>query len=294
MSAEIVPSRPLAESATRRPVYAASAALRLVPHLMLFAAILILWETAIATGLITTIMVPRPSAIIGAIIELYITKRTIYGHFFVTLTEAVLGFAIGSAVAVSLAVCSSLSEVFKRYVAPYAIVLNVTPGIALTPIVIAWFGYGMGSKIALAAIISFFPIFVNTLTGLMQFDADREELFHSLGANRLQVFAKLRAPAALPLMFAGLKIGLTTAVIGAVVAEFAQATMGVGVLMSRFSFQLDMASSIATLLSMTAIGLMLFYTMEFLDDRFVFWRRDARMNHVSRAKARAWRTRIGR
>jgi NitT/TauT family transport system permease protein len=264
--------------------------LRAAPHLLLLAAILGAWEGAVATGLITTIMIPRPSAIGGAIIELYVTKGTIYEHFFITLTEAVVGFGIGAAVAIALAVSSSLSETFGRYVSPYAVVLNVTPGIALTPIIIAWFGYGMGSKIALAAVICFFPIFVNTLTGLRQTDEDREELFRSFGASQRQVFMQLRVPAALPLMFAGLKIGLTTALIGAVVAEFAQATAGVGVLMSRFSFSLNMASSLATLLSMTLIGLLLFYTMEFLDDRIVFWRREARMAAVSRARARAWKS----
>jgi NitT/TauT family transport system permease protein len=151
----------------------------------------------------------------------------------------------------------------------------------------------MGSKIALAAVICFFPIYVNTLTGLTQRDEDREELFRSVGASRYQVFRKLRVPAALPLMFAGFKIGLTTALIGAVVAEFAQATAGVGVLMSRFSFQLNMAASLATLLSMTVIGLLLFYAMEILDDRIVFWRRDTRMSAVSRARARAWEARSG-
>lgn len=262
---------------------------RILPHLMLFAALMVLWEWAVASGTIDTIMVPRPSAILGAIVELYVTKGTIYEHFFVTLAEAVFGFLIGAGVAIALAVSSSLSEGFERYVSPYAVVLNVTPGIALTPIIIAWFGYGMGSKIALAAVICFFPIFVNTLTGLRQTDADREELFRSFGATRRQVFLQLRVPAALPLMFAGLKIGLTTALIGAVVAEFAQATAGVGVLMARFSFALDMASSLATLLSMTLIGLLLFYTMEFLDDRIVFWRREARLSAVSRARARAWK-----
>ena len=261
---------------------------RILPHLALLAALLGLWEWAVASGAINTIMVPRPSAIMGAIVELDVTKGTIYEHFFITLAEAVFGFAIGAGVAIALAVSSSLSESFERYVSPYAVVLNVTPGIALTPIIIAWFGYGMGSKIALAAVICFFPIFVNTLTGLRQTDPDREELFRSFGASQRQVFLQLRVPAALPLMFAGLKIGLTTALIGAVVAEFAQATAGVGVLMSRFSFALDMASSLATLLSMTLIGLLLFYTMEFLDDRVVFWRRDARMSAVSRARARAW------
>ncbi len=266
---------------------------RLIPHLVLFAAILIIWEAAVRTGLITSIIVPMPSKIGAAIWELYVAKGTIYKHFFITLTEAVVGFAIGAAVAISLAVFSALSETFKRYVAPYAIVLNVTPGIALTPIIIAWFGFGMGSKIALAAVISFFPIFVNTLTGLIQRDEDREELFRSLGGSERQIFAKLRLPAALPLLFAGLKIGLTTALIGAVVAEFAQATDGVGVLMSRFSFQLNMAASLATLLSMTLIGLILFYSMEFLDDRIVFWRRETRRAAKSRAKTRRWKAQMG-
>ena len=269
-------------------------AVRILPHLGVFAVLIALWETAVATGWITTIMIPRPSAIGAAIIELYVTEGTIYKHFFITLTEAVLGFAIGAAIAIALAVSSALYEPFKRYVTPYAIVLNVTPGIALTPVIIAWFGYGMGSKIALAAIISFFPIFVNTLTGLVQVDEDREELFRSVGANNYQVFRKLRVPAALPLMFAGFKIGLTTALIGAVVAEFAQATDGVGVLMSRFSFQLNMAASLATLLSMTVIGLILFYTMEFLDDRIVFWRRENRRAAASRARARAWEKMLGK
>jgi NitT/TauT family transport system permease protein len=261
---------------------------RLLPHLALFALLVGLWEAAVRTGVIESIMVPKPSAIGAAMVELYVTQRTIWEHFFITLGEAVFGFLIGAAIAVALAVGSSLSDAFGRYVAPYAVVLNVTPGIALTPIIIAWFGYGMGSKIGLAAVLCFFPIFVNTLTGLRQTDPDREELFRSLGATPRQVFLKLRVPGALPLLFAGLKIGLTTALIGAVVAEFAQATAGVGVLMNRFSFALNMASSIATLLSMTLIGLMLFYVMEFLDDRIVFWRRDARMSAVSRARARAW------
>ena len=269
-------------------------ATRALPHLGLFAALILLWEVLVRTGVITSIMIPRPSAIGAAIIDLYFVKGTIWRHFFITLTEAVVGFLIGAIVAVSLAVGSSLSASFKRYVTPYAIVLNVTPGIALTPIIIAWFGFGMGSKMALAAVISFFPIFVNTLTGLTQPDDEREELFRSLGAAHSQIFWKLRVPTALPLMFAGLKIGLTTALIGAVVAEFAQATEGVGVLMNRFSFQLNMGASIATLLSMTLIGLILFYSMEFLDDRTIYWRREERRAAASRARARAWQRRKGR
>lgn len=262
---------------------------RVVPHLLLFGAIIAVWELAVRFGLVNSIMVPSPSAIGAAIVELYFVKGTIYKHFFITLTESVVGFIIGASIAIGLALGSSLWDPFRRYVTPYAIVMNVTPAIALTPVIIAWFGYGIGSKIALAAVISFFPVFVNTLTGLTQIDREREELFYSLGASRWQIFTKLRIQTALPLLFAGLKIGLTTALIGAVVAEFAQATDGVGVLMSRYSFQLNMGASIATLLSMTVIGLLLFYSMEFLDDRLVFWKREKRRTAVSRARARAWK-----
>jgi len=130
---------------------------RVLPHLILFAALIGLWELAVRFGLINSIMVPSPSAIGLAIIELYIVKGTIYKHFFITLTESVVGFVIGACIAIGLAVGSSLWDPFRRYVYPYAIVLNVTPAIALTPVIITWFGYGMGSKIALAAVICFFP-----------------------------------------------------------------------------------------------------------------------------------------
>ncbi|WAJ26379.1 ABC transporter permease [Antarcticirhabdus aurantiaca] len=262
-------------------------------HLVIFLGILAAWEAAGRFGLFNDYLVPRPSRIATAIGRLYVTQGAIYWHFFVTLFEAVAGFLVAAAVGIGLAVASALNESFRRYVAPYAIVLNVTPALALTPIVIAWFGFGWSSKIALGAIIAFFPIFVNTLTGLMETDADRHEMFRSLGAKNRQLFWKLRLPAALPMIFAGLKIGMTSALVGVIVAEFTQATEGVGVLMNRYSFQLDMASAIATLLSMSLMGLLLFTLMEILDDRIVFWRRDARMAAVGKARARralSWRT----
>jgi NitT/TauT family transport system permease protein len=261
----------------------------LAPHLALLAALVLLWEAAVRMGWVNTFLVPSPSRIARAFWTLYVAQGTIWWHFFVTMLEAVLGFLIGASIGIGLAVASALNEPFRRYVSPYAVVLNVTPGLALTPIIITWFGFGWGSKIALAAVITFFPIFVNTLAGLARREADREELFLSLGADPVQRFWKLQVPGALPLMFAGLKIGMTTALIGAVVAEFAQATEGVGVLMQRYSFKLDMASAVAVLLTMSLMGLTLFTIMEILDDRLVFWRRDAGMERVSRRRRAAFR-----
>ena len=263
---------------------------KIVPHVVVFACVLALWQVAADTGLINAFLLPPPSKVGAAIAEIYLIDGKIYWPFLITLYEAVAGFAIGASIGVSLAVASSLSGIFRRYFSPYAIVLNVTPGLALTPIIIAWFGFGLSSKIALAAIICFFPVFVNTLTGLTGVDHERAEMFRALGAGRLQTFWKLEVPSALPVAMAGLKIGMTTALVGAVVAEFTQASVGVGVLMQRFSFQLDMASAIAALLSMSLMGLLLFTAMEILDDRLVFWRRDERMAAVGRRRRAAWRS----
>lgn len=263
-------------------------AMRLLPHLLILLALLALWELAFEREWINTFLIPPPSKVLGSFVKLYVTEGTIWRHFGVTMFEAVTGFMIGASVGIGLAVASALSEPFRRYVSPYAVVLNVTPGLALTPLVIAWFGFDWGSKIALAAIICFFPIFVNALAGLASRDADREELFASLGASPAQRFWKLRVPAALPLAFAGLKIGMTTALIGAVVAEFAQATEGVGVLLTRHSFVLDMSTALAILLTMSLMGLLLYTIMEILDDRLVFWRRDAGLARASRKRRRGW------
>jgi NitT/TauT family transport system permease protein len=265
----------------------------LLKHLFVFACVIALWEGAAAVGLIDVILLPPPHAIASSIWDLYVENGTIYRHFAITFYEAFAGFLIGGAFGLALAVGSSLNESFRRYVSPYAIVLNVTPGLALTPIVIAWFGFGYSSKIAFGAIVCFFPIFVNTLIALSRADDDTMEMFESMGATKGQVFWKLRVPAALPMIFAGFKIAITTALVGAVVAEFSQATAGIGVLMQRLSFALDMSGAIAALLSMSLLGLILFTIIEIIDDRVVFWRRGSRMEAVSRKRLARWKTPAG-
>ena len=267
--------------------------LPLAKHLFVFACVIGLWEAAAAVGLIDVILLPPPHAIAASIWDLYVENRTIYRHFAITFYEAFAGFIVGGALGLALAVGSSLNDSFRRYVSPYAIVLNVTPGLALTPIVIAWFGFGYSSKIALGAIVCFFPVFVNTLIALSRTDDDTMEMFRSMGASKRQVFWKLRVPAALPMIFAGFKIAITTALVGAVVAEFSQATAGIGVLMQRLSFSLNMSAAIAALLSMSLLGLILFTLIEIIDDRVVFWRRSSRMEAVSRRRLARWKTPAG-
>jgi NitT/TauT family transport system permease protein len=265
---------------------------RIFIHLAIFSVIVGVWEAASRAGLLNVLILPPPSKVAEALYELYVETGQIYWHFFVTIFEALAGFLIGCAIGLALAIGAALSPTFRRYIAPYAVVFNVTPGIAVTPIIIAWFGFGWNSKIALAALVVFFPVFVNTLSGLLQIDTEKQEMFRSLGASRLQTFFKLMLPDAAPMIMAGFKVAITGALTGVIVAEFASATEGVGILMQRFTYALDIASSIAALLTMAVMGLLLFTLMELLDSLLIFWRRDGRMSAVGARRARRFRALI--
>ena len=262
---------------------------QLATHLAIFAVVVGTWELMGVFGRLNDLILPAPSKIAYAIWDLYFVSGKIWWHFFVTMFEAVAGFTIGVSIGISLAVIAGLNATFRRYIAPYVVVVQVTPLIAVAPLMIAWFGFGWNSKIAIATLVCFFAPFVNTLTGLLNVDPDAEEMFRSLGAGKRQIFWKLMLPSSIPIIMAGLKTAMALALIGAVVGEFISASEGVGILMQRASFALDIAESIAVLLSMALMGLILYAVMELLDDTIVFWRRDARMVAVSRRRAAAWR-----
>jgi NitT/TauT family transport system permease protein len=258
-------------------------------HALIFIWIVGGWELAGKFAILNDLLLPPPSMIGGKFIEMWFITGMIYWHFFVTMIEATAGFIIGVSLGTSLAVGAAVSPVFRRYLAPYAVAFNVTPGIAVAPLIIAWFGFGWSSKIALATLVCFFSPFINTLTGLLHTDEDATELFRSMRANRTQYFWKLQLPSAMPLIVAGLKLALTGALLGAIVAEFFSASEGIGILMQRFAFKLDIGSALSTLLSMSLMGLMFFTITEVLDYRLVYWKRDSRMQAVSRKRKAAWK-----
>jgi NitT/TauT family transport system permease protein len=144
--------------------------------------------------------------------------------------------------------------------------------IAIAPILVATLGFGFASKIAVAGLIAFFPIFVNTLTGLSSPEPDAEELFRSLRASRTKTFTNLLLPTAAPFIFAGLRVGLTLALAGAVVAEFLASTSGLGLLVQRFSSQLNMDDAFAVVVVLAGIGFLLFGAVGLADRHIVFWR----------------------
>jgi len=199
----------------------------------------------------------------------------------------VAGFFLGAALGLALAIPSGLSPIMRQMLGPYAVALQVTPRIAIAPLIIAWAGFGYSSKIWIAAIIAFFPVYVNALTGILTVDEDAREMFRSLGASRWQTFMHLMIPSSLPVMFAGLKTAAGLALVGAVVGEFISAERGLGVLVQQFSSQLAIADAFAVILMLMFLGLLLYGAMEWLERATVFWLHDGRL--VARSRRRAAR-----
>lgn len=261
---------------------------RAARHTLLFVALVGVWEAVTAAGLIDRLILPRPSDILVSLFNMTVVQGNVWPHFAITLFEAVVGFLVGAAIGIALAIAAGLNETFRRYISPYIVALQVTPRIALAPIVIAWLGFGVLPKIGIAAMVCFFAPFINTLTGLLNVDEDAHEMFRSLGARKSQIFWSLMLPSAVPIIMAGLKTSISLALIGAIVGEFITASAGLGIMMQRYTFALNMPSSFAVLLMLTVMGYILFLLMEFLDNTIVFWRHDARLSAVSRRRARKW------
>jgi NitT/TauT family transport system permease protein len=262
---------------------------RIARHVAIFAAVLVAWEAAVRLGWLDELTSPRPSDIVQSIYLIYVEQKNVYWHFFVTFVEAMAGFVIGAAAGVFLAIVAALNDPFRRYIQPYILVPQVTPRVALTPILIAWLGFGWSPKIAIAALICFFPPFVNTVTGMLNVDEEASEMLRSMGASKRQIFWKLQLPNAMPVIMAGLKTAMSLALAGAIVGEFLSANQGMAVLIHRYTYSLNMASSFAVLLSLTALGFVLFKIAETADSRIVFWRHDERLTEVSRKRAAGWK-----
>ncbi|KAA0969571.1 ABC transporter permease [Aureimonas fodinaquatilis] len=260
-------------------------------HLAIFVTLLVVWELAARTGLVGSLTLPAPTAILAAFYRLYITQGNIYFHLGITLGEVFAGFLAGSVLGIGLAVIVGMNETVRRLFKPYIILIEATPRIAMGPLIIAWLGFGWGSKIAIVMLVCFFAPFMNTLSGMLNVDSEAHQMFRSLRANKWQIFSKLMLPDSMPVIMAGLRLAMASALSGALVAEFISANEGMGVLLKTYTASLNMPSAFACLLTLTAIGFLIFRSMEAIDRAIVFWRDDARASQISARRAAAWKKR---
>lgn len=247
--------------------------------------VVILWQIAVTLKWVDNLVLPAPADVVVSFFELFGAGR-IWRDIGATLWETTAGFIIAAVGGIVLAVVTGLSERMKSMLYPHIIALQVMPRIAIAPILIAWLGFGDSPKIAIAALIAFFPVFVNTLTGMLSIGSEEEEMFRSLGATKTQLFLNLMLPSSMPLIFAGLKTAMTLALTGAIVAEFISAEYGLGLLVQRYSYQLNMDDAFAVLIVLMLLGLALYAVTAVMDGVIVFWNHDTRLNVRTRNKIR--------
>jgi NitT/TauT family transport system permease protein len=242
----------------------------LLPTLFVLA-LLGIWEFLSQNEIVDPILVPAPTDVIDA------TGRLLNTYFFwdaawVTAQEALLGFAFGVLAAYLVGTAIGLFPAVRRAIFPLIVAIEIVPRIALAPLFLSWFGLGIASKITMAAAICFFPVLINVVLGLENVSKDAQNLLRSLGASRWTTYRKLLLPASLPEIFASMKVAVTFALTGAIVAEYVGANEGLGVLLRTFFFQLLTPEGFAVILALSVMGMVFYGLTMLLESRIVFWR----------------------
>lgn len=217
--------------------------------------ILLLWQLYTYLFNINRIVLPSPIDILRAsAVNWHVLLRECWPTFL----ESVLGFVLAVVIGIPFAVCVASSRVLNLTLYPILIATQSIPKVAIAPIILVWFGLGMQSKLVIAFLVAFFPIVVDTAAGMRATSAGLLELARSLRASPLQVFLKVQFPSALPFIFAGSKVAVTLAVIGAVIGEFVGSVGGLGNLLLTANSQLDSPLAWAALVWLSALGILLF------------------------------------
>jgi NitT/TauT family transport system permease protein len=226
-------------------------------RLLLVLAVLAAWEGAVRLFDIPAYIVPAPSKVFVALYR-GIASMLYIRHLWITLIETLLGFVVGSIVALVLGTLIALSRRCEYFLYPFILMFQAMPKVALAPLIIIWFGLGLTSKVAQASLTA---------------DEDRVALMRSLDASEMQIFRMLRMPGAMPYIFAGFEIAMMLSLIGAIVAEFVGAQKGLGVLMMSMTFTMDTAGQFSVLLVLALVGLLLNSIIIVIRKRLLFWDR---------------------
>jgi len=233
------------------------------------------WELAVRLLEVTPLLLPAPSAVASALWE-GIRNNTFTHHLGITFYETIAGFLLGAGLGLALGAVIAQFPLVERTLYPYIVAFQTIPKVAIAPLFVIWFGYGMASKIVITATIAFFPVLANTVVGLRSVPADQLELLTAFTASRWQVFRMARIPHALPYIFVGLDVSIVLSVIGAIVGEFVGAQAGLGYLILQRTFSMDTAGMFAILILLSAMGLGLHWLVHAVQRKVVFWVEDER------------------
>jgi NitT/TauT family transport system permease protein len=241
-----------------------------------FALLLVLgWQIAIWLEVTSEFVLPRPLDVARetiSILEEMVSGGYALDSFWITAQEVLLGFVVAAIAGIGFGVLVAETAFGRIVVLPFLVASNAAPKVALAPIFVAWLGFGISAKVALAAFIAFFPLLIDTAAGLAGVDQERTKLFRMVRASRFTTFTKLKLPTALPFIFAGLKTAAVLSVVGAIVGEFLGGGAGFGELIRVAGSQLSMDRVFAFVLILSAAGYAFFLLIAWLERRVIFWR----------------------
>jgi NitT/TauT family transport system permease protein len=236
----------------------------------IFVVFTLLWENLVNILEVDEVVLPTPSRI-GSALFAQLDNPLFWSNFRVTTQEAILGFIAAVIFAIIAGTFISQIKIVDKAFMPYLVGFQAIPKIALAPIFIVWFGYGMTSKVVMAATVAFFPILINIIEGLKSADNDQIRMLRVFGASRFQIFLKVQIPCALPFFFAGLDVGILLAILGAVVGEFLGAQEGVGAMVLLAQYNFEIPTMFALLIVLSLMGIIAHIIVKALQRKFAFW-----------------------
>jgi NitT/TauT family transport system permease protein len=240
-----------------------------LPVLGAFVLFVLVWKAIVVVGGLPPYILPAPETVAERFVGAWL-DGTVWPHFVTTMTEVLLGFAVGAGLALVVGYGLARSVLFERLASPYLVAAQAIPILVLAPLLVWWFGSGLLSKVVICALIVFFPVAIATMVGIRSVDARLLELGRSLRATPRQILTTLEIPAALPNIFGGMRVGVTLAVVGAVVGEWAGARDGLAVLINLARGSLfDIPLMFATLLTIALIGIVLYAAVVAVEHRLV-------------------------
>jgi ABC-type nitrate/sulfonate/bicarbonate transport system permease component len=256
---------------------------RVIPPLLFAILVLGIWELYVSVSGIHESTLPPPSKIASALWE---NRSLLISNGWVTVKEILLGFLVAVVVGVSLAVAVSTSRIVELAVYPWLVISQTVPVPAIAPIFVVWTGFDIRPKVMVIALVTFFPIVVNTVDGLKSTDPELLDLLRTLGASRWRQFRVAKFPAALPFLFSGLKVAAVFSVIGAVFGEWVGASSGLGYLILTYNQQTATTAMFATVVALSLIGIALFFVVAVLERLALPWYHDARRGQTLAGAAR--------
>ena len=234
-----------------------------------FVSFVLIWQAVIVLTAIPPYLLPPPASVAERFVGAWL-DGTFWPHFATTMVEILIGFSLGTGLGLLVGYGLARSDLFERLASPYIVAAQAVPILVLAPLLVLWFGPGLGSKVVICSLIVFFPVAIATMVGIRSVDPRLLELGRSLRATQRQILTTLEIPAALPNIFGGLRVGVTLAVVGAVVGEWAGASKGLAVLINLARGSLfDIPLMFATLLTIALVGLALYVVVVLVERRLV-------------------------